>query len=36
MHYEKFTSQQALGDFLAQHYDIRNPRELTSCEVCHR
>ncbi len=36
MHYAKFTSQQALGQFLLQHYDIRNPRELTSCEVCHR
>lgn len=36
MHYTKFTSQEALGQFLVQHYDIRNPRELTSCEVCHR
>ena len=34
--YTKFTSQEALGQFLVQHYDIRNPRELTSCEVCHR
>jgi hypothetical protein len=36
LHYTRFTNQHALGDFLAQHYDIRNPRELTSCEVCHR
>jgi hypothetical protein len=36
LHYTKFTSQEALGQFLVQHYDIRNPRELTSCEVCHR
>ena len=36
LHYTRFTSQEALGKFLVQHYDIRNPRELTSCEVCHR
>jgi hypothetical protein len=36
VHYTEFTSQQALGQFLEKHYDIRNPRELTSCEVCHR
>jgi hypothetical protein len=36
LHYTKFTSQEALGQFLVQHYGIRNPRELTSCEVCHR
>ncbi len=36
LHYAEFTSQKALGNFLAKHYDIRNPRELTSCEVCHR
>ena len=36
MHYVKFTNQEALGRFLIQHYDIRPPRELTSCEVCHR
>ncbi len=36
LHYTKFTNQDALGKFLVQHYDIRNPRELTSCEVCHR
>jgi hypothetical protein len=36
MHYKEFTSQEALGTFLAEHYRIRNPRELTSCEVCHR
>ena len=32
----KFTSQEALGGFLAEHYHIRSPRELSSCEVCHR
>ena len=36
LHYVKFTDQQALGKFLIQHYNIRPPRELTSCEVCHR
>ncbi len=34
--YQKFTSQDELGHFLLDHYKIRNPRELTSCEVCHR
>ncbi len=34
--YVKFTSQQALGGFLIQHYNIRSPRDLSSCEVCHR
>jgi len=34
--YQKFTSQQALGDFLAVQYKIRPPKDLTSCEVCHR
>jgi hypothetical protein len=36
MHYEKFTSQDELGHFLLQHYKIRTPKDLTSCEVCHR
>lgn len=36
LHYTKYTSQQALGLFLVKQYNIRNPRELTSCEVCHR
>jgi hypothetical protein len=36
LHYTKFTSQEALGLFLIRHYRIRPPRELTSCEVCHR
>ncbi|MGB6131527.1 MAG: cytochrome c3 family protein [Acidobacteriaceae bacterium] len=36
LHYTEFTNQEALGLFLIRHYDIRNPRELTSCEVCHR
>ena len=34
--YVKFTSQQALGGFLIQHYNIRSARDLSSCEVCHR
>ena len=34
--YVRFTSQEALGGFLIQHYNIRSPRELSSCEVCHR
>lgn len=34
--YKKFTSQNDLGHFLVDHYKIRTPRDLTSCEVCHR
>src|ERR1700756_2386850 len=34
--YHKFTSQDELGHFLEKQYKIRTPRELTSCEVCHR
>jgi hypothetical protein len=34
--FKKFTSQDQLGGFLVEHYRIRSPRELTSCEVCHR
>jgi hypothetical protein len=34
--YQKFTSQQDLGLFLVDHYKIRTPKDLTSCEVCHR
>jgi hypothetical protein len=34
--YQKFTSQNELGHFLVKQYHIRTPRELTSCEVCHR
>jgi len=34
--FEKFTSQDELGHFLVEHYKIRTPKELTSCEVCHR
>ncbi len=34
--YQKFTSQDQLGHFLLKAYKIRNPRDLTSCEVCHR
>jgi hypothetical protein len=33
---QKFTSQDALGHFLVVHYKIRTPKDLTSCEVCHR
>jgi len=34
--YQKFTSQRDLGLFLVDHYKIRTPKDLTSCEVCHR
>jgi hypothetical protein len=34
--YTKFTSQRDLGNFLIDHYKIRKPNELASCEVCHR
>jgi ferredoxin len=34
--YKKFTSQDELGHFLLAQYKIRTPRDLTSCEVCHR
>jgi hypothetical protein len=34
--YKKFTSQDELGHFLVDHYKIRTPKDLTSCEVCHR
>jgi hypothetical protein len=33
---QKFTSQEDLGKFLEVHYKIRTPKDLTSCEVCHR
>ena len=36
LNYSKFTSQTALGNFLVKQYHIRTPRELSSCEVCHR
>jgi hypothetical protein len=34
--YKKFTSQDELGHFLLDHYKIRDPKDLASCEVCHR
>jgi hypothetical protein len=34
--YVKFTDQMELGHFLVDHYKIRTPKDLTSCEVCHR
>jgi len=36
LNYRKFTSQDELGHFLLQQYRIRAPRDLMSCEVCHR
>jgi hypothetical protein len=36
LQYQKFTSQQDLGHFLVDAYKIRTPKDLTSCEVCHR
>jgi hypothetical protein len=34
--YVKFTDQTRLGHFLVDQYHIRTPRELSSCETCHR
>jgi ferredoxin len=34
--YQKFTSQQDMGLFLVDHYKVRTPKDLASCEVCHR
>ncbi len=34
--YYKFTSQEGLGHFLLNQYKIRPPKDLASCEVCHR
>jgi hypothetical protein len=34
--FQKFTSQEDMGKFLEVHYKIRTPKDLTSCEVCHR
>ena len=34
--YKKFTSQDEMGHFLVEHYKIRTPKDLASCEVCHR
>jgi hypothetical protein len=34
--YHKFTSQDELGHFLLDQYKIRPPKDLASCEVCHR
>ena len=34
--YKKFTNQEELGHFLLAKYKIKTPRELTSCETCHR
>jgi len=34
--YQKFTDQTKLGNYLADQYHVRTPRELSSCEVCHR
>jgi hypothetical protein len=36
INYVKFTDQAKLGRFLVEQYHIRNPRELSSCETCHR
>jgi len=34
--YQKFSSQMDMGHFLVDSYKIRTPKDLTSCEVCHR
>jgi hypothetical protein len=36
INYVKFTDQDKLGHFLVEQYHIRTPRELSSCETCHR
>lgn len=36
LQYRKFTSQDELGHFLLNQYKIRPPKDLASCEVCHR
>ncbi len=36
LQYHKFTSQDELGHFLLTQYKIRPPKDLASCEVCHR
>ncbi len=36
LQYHKFTSQDELGHFLLAQYKIRPPKDLASCEVCHR
>jgi hypothetical protein len=36
LNYQKFTSQEEMGKFLTEQYHIRTPRDLSSCEVCHR
>jgi hypothetical protein len=36
VNYIKFTDQAKLGKFLVDQYHIRTPRELSSCETCHR
>ncbi len=34
--YKKFTSQDELGRFLLVHYKIKSPKDLASCDTCHR
>ena len=34
--YRNHARQDELGHFLVDHYKIRTPKDLTSCEVCHR
>jgi hypothetical protein len=35
-HFVKFTDQKSLGNYLLVQYHIRPPRQLTSCDTCHR
>ena len=35
-HFVKFTDQRSLGKYLLVQYHIRPPRQLTSCDTCHR
>ncbi len=32
----KFEDQRDLGRFLIKEYNIRSPRDITSCSTCHR
>jgi hypothetical protein len=33
---QKFTEQLALGNYLKKQYHVRSPRDITSCNTCHR
>jgi hypothetical protein len=31
-----YTDQRTMGRALIKEYEIRSPRDLTSCDTCHR